>query len=588
MAVVLLIVLSFAWVNWRTSRSVAETLDLLQSGTQAMAQDLVAWSERPRSLLMVLMAMVERVPGGTSAALFERVAETIPIVPSVICLGAVDSMGSWLKAPERIVSDPGRRQQSSPALALLASPCPTSVSTDSRLVVDTLESSVPAGRIGGIVTPAGDTGYFGILILLRLDDAAARRASSNPSRRERATVLFPLGDHVLVFSHRGNLDTKPAARRYEVGQLPEVVRIALGRSGPARPASALGVGLDGNGEVLMAAHPIPTLGMVLFREVEPTSMISDMHNRALLEAIGTSVLIMLLLIVARERSRAAHAQKERDLARVRSDFVSLMSHELRTPLAQIRLFAELLAAGRMATPRDATRGLGIIAKESQRLGLLVENLLGFAMPRSDSNERRVQRVDLELEVRHAVDAFAPITAERRAHIALSPSVDGTLHALIDHTALRQIMNNLLDNALKYGPPGQTVTVSILSHEDTIRVLVDDEGAAIAPTERERVFAPFVRTRAASASGVPGSGIGLAVVRQLAEAHQAAVWMETAPGGGNRAVLELQRAHTSRSDPNRSPHEDMSSDTAMNSVPHTPRDMPAYVKDDTLLDTRGYN
>ncbi|MGH7462880.1 MAG: sensor histidine kinase, partial [Longimicrobiales bacterium] len=117
-----------------------------------------------------------------------------------------------------------------------------------------------------------------------------------------------------------------------------------------------------------------------------------------------------------------------------------------------------------------------------------------------------------------------------------------LVAMVDAGALRQILDNLLDNALKYGPAGQRVGVGLAMFEEHARLWVDDEGPGVPVRERDRVFEPFYRSTTHRESSVVGSGIGLAVVRELAGLLNGRAWIEDAPGGGARVVVEFPDAY----------------------------------------------
>ncbi|MFL5542865.1 MAG: sensor histidine kinase [Longimicrobiaceae bacterium] len=259
-------------------------------------------------------------------------------------------------------------------------------------------------------------------------------------------------------------------------------------------------------------------------------------------------LIALLALAAGLTAVAlAQLRRERELVRVRADFVSSVSHELRTPLSQIRMFAETLRLGRVRSDAERQRSIEIIDQEARRLSGLVENVLLFSRA-----ERRAVRLDrrseaLDALARDAVETFAPLAAARR--VMLRERLQPGIRAEVDRGAFRQMLLNLLDNAVKYGPAGQTVEIGLVAEGGTARVWVQDEGPGIPPKERERIFRPFARLRRDAESAVAGSGIGLAVVAQLAALHDGRVRVDEAPGGGARFTLELP-ARTDAGEPER--------------------------------------
>jgi signal transduction histidine kinase len=139
-------------------------------------------------------------------------------------------------------------------------------------------------------------------------------------------------------------------------------------------------------------------------------------------------------------------------------------------------------------------------------------------------------------VREAVEAFAPVARSR--HVVVQTALENDVVAVVDPAALRQILLNLLDNAVKYGPTGQTVTITLRRVGGMARIIVDDEGPGIPAEYRHRIWEPYQRLESAVAAAVAGSGIGLAVVAQLVELHHGRAWVDEAPGRGARFVVEL--------------------------------------------------
>jgi signal transduction histidine kinase len=250
-------------------------------------------------------------------------------------------------------------------------------------------------------------------------------------------------------------------------------------------------------------------------------------------------LVLLGLTSALLVATLVHLRREHELAHLRTDFVSSVSHELRTPLAQIRLFAETLLLGRVRSTEEERRSLEIIDQEARRLTHLVENVLAFSRA-----ERRAIRLVLEPTaiaplVGEVVEAFAPLAATRR--VTLRREISAGIVAEVDRDAVRQMLLNLLDNAVKYGPEGQTVTVWTGLEHDRVRIGVDDEGPGVATRDRDRIWGRFWRRQARTDNPTPGAGLGLAVVRDLASLHRGRVWVDGTPGGGARFVLELPHA-----------------------------------------------
>jgi signal transduction histidine kinase len=247
--------------------------------------------------------------------------------------------------------------------------------------------------------------------------------------------------------------------------------------------------------------------------------------------LGLFVLTAALLVGAVVQLRRQH-----ELVRLRADFVSGVSHELRTPLTQIRLFAELLHTGSLRSDAERARAARVMDQEARRLTYLVENVLAFSRQERQQEHIARERVDIAAEIRDVLDFFAPVARART--VQLSMQVDGRLAADVDRDALRRILLNLLDNAVKYGPPEQRVVVAASRTASILRIEVSDRGPGIPPDAAERIWEPYERLERDASSAVGGSGIGLAVVRDLAVLHGGRAWVEENPGGGARFVVEL--------------------------------------------------
>lgn len=274
----------------------------------------------------------------------------------------------------------------------------------------------------------------------------------------------------------------------------------------------------------------------------------------------------LLLSVALATLGVMQLRRESELARLRSDFIASVSHELRTPLAQVRMFAETLLLGRVRSDEERLRSLQIVDQEARRLTHLVENILQFS--RAEREAIRLAPVPSELasQVREAVEAFGPVARSR--HVVVQTALENDVVCLVDPAAFRQILLNLLDNAVKYGPLGQTVTITLRRTGDRARIMVDDEGPGIPSEQRGRVWEPYQRLESAVTAAVAGSGIGLSVVAQLVAMHGGRAWVDSAPGKGARFVVELPLAAHRETGPGNG-EESPSVDTS--AIPRSARD-----------------
>jgi signal transduction histidine kinase len=273
---------------------------------------------------------------------------------------------------------------------------------------------------------------------------------------------------------------------------------------------------------------------------------------------------LLALTAALAGIAVLQLRRESELARLRADFTSSVSHELRTPLAQIVLFAETLQLGRVRSAQEQREAAGVILQEARRLVHLVENVLFFARAERRANHPAPRVVRLAPRVEEIVTTFAPLAAQAGADVVVH--AEGDPAAVVDPEALRQMLLNLLDNAVKYGPPGQTVIVGIAAADAPgsgparggarARVWVEDQGPGIPPRDRERVWLPFLRLQRDRDGSTAGSGIGLAVVRELAALHGGRAWVEGGALGGALFVVELPAPLSGGSEPHGEPHADL--------------------------------
>ncbi|MFN2571593.1 MAG: sensor histidine kinase [Gemmatimonadales bacterium] len=250
------------------------------------------------------------------------------------------------------------------------------------------------------------------------------------------------------------------------------------------------------------------------------------------------ILGLLGLTAALIGTALVQLRRESQLTRLRTDFISGVSHELRTPLAQIRMFSETLTLGRVRSEEERRRSLAIIDQEARRLTHLVENLLHFSRSERQATRITPEPTALAPLVQEVLDGFAPLAAARGATLAAAVPEDLVVPA--DPGAVRQMLLNLLDNAVKYGPAGQEVRIGAARENGVARLWVEDGGPGIPRADRERVWMRFWRLERDRGSAVAGSGIGLAVVRELANLHHGRAWIDDVQdrGAGTRIVIEL--------------------------------------------------
>jgi two-component system phosphate regulon sensor histidine kinase PhoR len=266
------------------------------------------------------------------------------------------------------------------------------------------------------------------------------------------------------------------------------------------------------------------------------------QNRALLEFV--MMVLASIVVVLGVVTILLAAERERRISTLKSEFVANVSHELKTPLALIRMFGEMLQSGRVATDEKRQQYLEIIVGESERLSALIENVLDFARVERGRQAYEFAPGDVGEAVVRAVNVYRH-QAEREG-VEVSVELEGDLqHPRVDARAVQLAVINLVDNALKYAAGSKVIQVRASRAASYIAVRVTDHGPGVAEEDRERIFERFVRGSAAGTRTVRGSGIGLALVKHIAESHGGRAWVERAVGGGATFVVLLPTSRSER-------------------------------------------
>jgi two-component system, OmpR family, phosphate regulon sensor histidine kinase PhoR len=252
-------------------------------------------------------------------------------------------------------------------------------------------------------------------------------------------------------------------------------------------------------------------------------------NAVRLALVGEEVGVVMVLHDVTELRRLEH---------VRTEFVANVSHELRTPLTAIQGYLETLLAGALEEPEHARKFLDIAFRHTERLGRLLNDL-------TDLSNIELGKVSLRLHSVSLVDVVDSVLAIIRPRaeagdVTLTSNVPRDLPLVrADHDRLAQIMINLVDNAVKYTPPGRHVTVRAQAHEvGTIAVTVADTGVGISRTDLPRVTERFYRVDKARSRELGGTGLGLAIVKHLVLAHGGELAIESELGRGTEVTFTL--------------------------------------------------
>jgi signal transduction histidine kinase len=233
----------------------------------------------------------------------------------------------------------------------------------------------------------------------------------------------------------------------------------------------------------------------------------------------------------------SNVRKEMHLSRLKSDFVANVSHELKTPLALIRLFSETLELGRVSSEDKKNQYYRVINKESHRLTQLINNILDFSRIEAGRREYRMAVADLKKIVHDVVDAYRfPIEQQG---FELDVSVNDDLPSIeVDQEAIGQALINLVNNAIKYSDEHKFIRISVQREGEGLAVSVADRGIGVEKAEQGKIFEKFYRAEDSLVHTTRGSGLGLPLVRHIAEAHGGEVRVDSCPGKGSTFTLWL--------------------------------------------------
>ena len=226
----------------------------------------------------------------------------------------------------------------------------------------------------------------------------------------------------------------------------------------------------------------------------------------------------------------------RRLETLRRDFVANASHELRTPVTSIRSAAETLASVPISDEDAQKRFLGIIERNAERLQRLVEDLLDLSKIESRQLKLMREPVDLRVTSERVVSLLADRASRGRTSLVVTVDAEHPM-AFCDSRALEQILENLLENAIKYCPDA-SVTVKAAADEHEVVLIVEDSGPGIDRRHLERLFERFYRVDTGRSRQLGGTGLGLAIVKHLAEAMGGSVGVDSTVGRGTRFTLKL--------------------------------------------------
>lgn len=232
----------------------------------------------------------------------------------------------------------------------------------------------------------------------------------------------------------------------------------------------------------------------------------------------------------------------RKLERMRADFVANVSHELKTPVTSLKGYAETLLDGALDDPETAREFVKIILNEAERLRLLIHDLLELSKIESKVDPVRMVSFNLSELLKNLAVKFKPQVEEKQVRFALVVP-EPPVYALGDPDRIEQVMINLIDNAIKYTPPGGQVEVRVSERENDVLVEVVDTGIGIPEQDLSRIFERFYRVDKARSRKLGGTGLGLAIVKHILEAHNTQIQVESTLGRGSRFYFTLPKGNS---------------------------------------------
>jgi signal transduction histidine kinase len=235
-----------------------------------------------------------------------------------------------------------------------------------------------------------------------------------------------------------------------------------------------------------------------------------------------------------------------ELADLKSRFVADVSHELKTPLTVIRMFSELLRLGYAKRPEDVEKSLEVIARETDHLGLLIDNVLEASRIEAGEKEYHREPSDAAAEARRVVDEFRPYAEHKGFTVRFTE--EGPLPPVeLDRLAFTHALRNLLSNAVKYSGDVKEIDVRAGAAGGGVEVEVADRGVGIGGADPRRLFERFYRAPRERGRPIAGAGLGLALVKHIAEGLGGSVEARSREGGGSVFFLRFPPGNTPRGD-----------------------------------------
>ena len=397
------------------------------------------------------------------------------------------------------------------------------------------------GRRGELLYPRawrnGDAAVFGPLV----SEPEMRRLERSGKRMVIAENQICLA----LLTQRGGEPVVAAFLRDPDTLRREILETTLG----ALESQTIIAVLDHEGRTVYSRAPIGDAQRVLsvpFRDALPDWRLAvyQAPGAAPRQAVRRQVMfftgalgVLVAVIVAGIVTTWRLMRRETEMARLKSDFVANVSHDLKTPLSVIRMFGETLEMGRVTDEGRRQEYYRVITREGERLTRLIDNVLDFSRIEGGRQTYEMTPTAVEPLVRGTLETFAYPLAQQGFKVEVSVAPD-LPEVAMDADAVGQALANLIDNAIKYSADDRALTVDARVVDGRLVIAVTDRGLGIASGEQAKIFEKFYRVGRSDTQGRRGSGVGLALVRHIAEAHGGDVTVQSAPGEGSRFSLRL--------------------------------------------------
>lgn len=336
----------------------------------------------------------------------------------------------------------------------------------------------------------------------------------NQEKEQLASILRSMADGVITFSSVGNiLITNPPALRFL-----KAWQFEVGENAPVIPER--------------------------LKELFQTVVETEKEQTTEMEVQGHIYTIVMTPLIDQQRIRGAVAvlrdmTEERQLDKLRKDFIANVSHELRTPIAMLQGYSEAIVDDIAETEEDKKEMASIIHDESLRMGRLVNDLLDLAKVESGRIQLNQEQVSLPLFVERIIRKFLGVAKEQQIHLRLHTEIQEE-DTMFDPDRIEQVLTNLIDNAIRHTPNDGTVTLSLIELDKKYEFQVKDTGVGIDKEDLPFVFERFYKADKARTRGRSGTGLGLAIAKNIIQAHDGMIEVNSKKNEGTTFTFTIPK------------------------------------------------